>query len=620
MGAGILALAACGARPAAPRRASGGAQVGEVRLEGVSHVDRGELLSGLALVRARDLSQEFAGYLVTLDRERIRGLYYRRGFFSAAVQDRVAHRRDHIDVTFAVIEGPRARLVRVDVTGVPPSAPVTAAQLRAEVPLRDGAPFDYDAYDEARPALVTALQELGYASAQVTSLVLADRARAEAVIRLSVELGVRSTFGPISLDGIDGALAASVRARLRFAEGELFSPRKVEDTRADLYEMGRFSLVRIELTPSDTSPAVPVRLTLGESPPNDLRLGGGVGVTPVAYELRGQAVYGRAGWPTTLTNTRAELRPALVIQREDRRVQPRLDAIAGLDRLDLWLPRVRGTAEAAFTYLALEAYTDYGPRLRLGLRAPLVRRTIQANVGWQLQLLRFRDLDAAIDDATAARLGLDRVERLGFYEQSVTVELRDNPLDPRRGLYGELRLEEGTAAAGGAFAYVRVVPELRGYLSAGALTLALRGRVGATFGDLPVTQRFFAGGANSQRGFAERQLAPFASSTTTDGATRSVVYGGGASLELNAELRFPLFTVRELPIAGVAFADAADVTERHQDLELARPHLALGGGLRLGTPIGAVRFDLGVRVNRLGAEEPGAGRRYAYHLSIGEAF
>lgn len=614
-----FAGSACGSQPrivTTPQQA----KIGTVRFIGADHVDDHELRAGLGLIRAKKLGQSFAAYLVALDRQRIIGFYSRRGYFSAAVQSRIARAPSTVDVTFQIAEGKRARLARVDILGLPADAGITVAQLRAIIPLDDGDGFDYEAYDLARPALVAALQEQGYATARVTGQVLADREHAEAVIRLAIELGPLSRFGPIAIDGIEGELARSVRARLRFAEGEQYSPSKVEDTRADLYEYGRFSLVRIELEPNDGATAVPIRITLGLSPPNDLRIGGGIGVTTLAYELRGQAVYGRAGWPTTLTSARFELRPALVIQREDRSLQPRLDAIAGLDRVDLFWPRVRGVAEAAFTYLALEAYTDFGPRFRLGLRFPLYRRIINAQLGWELQLLKFRDLDSALDDATIARLGLDEEERLGFYEQTVSVELRDNPLAPRHGWYGELRIEEGTVAAGGAFPYLRLVPDLRGYLSLGPFTLAARGRLGLTYGTIPVTQRFFAGGANSQRGFAERQLAPFATRVDDSGSTRSVVYGGAAALELSAELRFPLFTIRELPLGGVVFIDAADVTETSAQLDPVRLHMASGAGLRVMTPIGAIRFDLGVRLNRTDLGEPRSGQRTTYHLSIGEAF
>lgn len=619
LGLCALAAAGCAAQPH-PRAPATPPAIGDIKVVGADHVDDDELRAGLGISRAKELGQTFAAYMVALDRQRIQGFYDRRGFFAAAVESEMERTPERVDITFSITEGPRAKLARVDIIGLPPDAGITVAELRAELPIEDGDDFDYDVYDLNRPRLVTALQEVGYATARVSGLVLADRERSEAVLRLTVDPGPVSTFGDITIEGVEGELAESVQARLRFSKGDRYSQQKVEDTRTDLYEYGRFALVRIELKPQDRNPVVPVHITLGVGPPNDLRLGGGVGANSLSYELRAQALYSRTGWPTTLTTTRLEFRPAAVLQRGElqsgaRKVDPRIDAIAGLDRVDLFLPRVRGTVEAAFTYLALEAYTDYGPRFRLGLRAPLFRRIVQGAVGWQLQLLQFIDY-GDLSDEIARDLGIDTPDRLGFYEQSIFIELRDNPILPRRGLYGELRFEEGTVAAGGEFNYVRILPDLRGYWSFGPLTLATRGRLGLILGDVPVTQRFFSGGGNSQRGFAERQLAPFVGNEEGD----SVVIGGAASLELSAELRFPLFHIRTLPIGGVLFTDAADVTETSDQLDPSDLHLASGAGLRALTPIGSVRFDVGVRLNRRGEGEPAQGGRFAYHLSIGEAF
>lgn len=616
-----LTTAGCAARTLA-RSPSPLLAIGDIALVGASSVDHNELRNGLGVVRAKELGQTFAAYMVALDRQRIKSYYDRRGFFSATVDSQIRRSGGHVDVRFSIAEGRRATLVRIDVIGLPAGIDISPAELRAQLPLADGDDFDYAIYERNQPKLVAALQDIGYANARVEGTVFADRSRAEVVVRLIIDAGPISTFGDVTLEGVDGELADSVRARLRFRPGDRYSQRKIEETRTDLYEYGRFQLVRIELKPNDLASVVPVLITLGLGPANDLRLGGGLGANTLSYEIRGQALYSRAGWPTTLTTTRLELRPAVVLERADQSsVDPRIDAIVGLDRVDLLFPRVRGTAEAAFTYLALEAYTDYGPRLRLDLRAPLYRRVVHAAIGWQLQLLQFRDYDK-LEASDIKKFSLGDVDRIGFFEQAITVELRDNPLMPKRGVYGELRIEEGTRAAGGEFTYVRILPDFRGYVSLGPITLAARGRLRlfvANADEIPVTQLFFAGGANSQRGFAERQLAPFLRQKQSEGG-RAVVIGGAASVELSAELRFPLFHIRTLPIGGVLFTDAADVTEEASDISLRHLHYASGAGLRAITPIGSVRFDVGVRLNRRGVEDPGGDSRFAYHLSIGEAF
>ena len=113
-----------------------------------------------------------------------------------------------------------------------------------------------------------------------------------------------------------------------------------------------------------------VTVTVSQAARHDLRLGGGVGLDPYAVEVRGRAVYSVAAWPWPTTTSRIELRPAMAIQRDDQSLSPRIDASASIDRLDFVRPRYTGAAEAAYSYLAVEAYTSRGPRLRLSARSP----------------------------------------------------------------------------------------------------------------------------------------------------------------------------------------------------------------------------------------------------------
>jgi outer membrane translocation and assembly module TamA len=70
----------------------------------------------------------------------------------------------------------------------------------------------------------------------------------------------------------------------------------------------------------------------------------------------------------------------------------------------------------------------------------------------------------------------------------------------------------------------------------------------------------------------------------------------------------------------VPFLDGADVTLTPGQLDLGDLHWAAGLGLRYDTLVGPIRFDVGYRLNRFGAEEPDPGDRLAFHLSMGQAF
>jgi dGTPase len=80
------------------------------------------------------------------------------------------------------------------------------------------------------------------------------------------------------------------------------------------------------------------------------------------------------------------------------------------------------------------------------------------------------------------------------------------------------------------------------------------------------------------------------------------------------------------PASGSCGDKACEPVPYPKALDLSKLHLAVGGGIRYRTVIGTIRFDLGVRLNRLevteadGTENPDPGSRIAYHFSIGEAF
>ena len=615
-------LAACGG--AQKIRTGDGKRV-QVTIEGNDSFDDETLIEGLSLTRLSAAGQGFDPYIVALDEDRVRGFYLVHGHFAAEVSSRFEERDGVIEVVFIVDEGPRAKLTRIDVAGLPEDPEFPPAELRDEleelIPIEIGDPFVYEPYEEVKPRLVAVLQRAGYCHARLEATVAADRVRHEAIIRLEFEPGQVCFFGEVTLEGVEGPVREAAVARVEVTEGRRYSTVELEETRNNLYEMGRFSIVRIEPDLTTEEPEIPVRIRVTTTNRHELRLGGGLGLDPGQSDIHGRAGYTLVGWPRPLTTTTAELRPALVLQHEDYDIDPRVEAVLGFERLDLLIPYLRGEAEASLAYLAVEAYTTFGPRFRLGLRYPIMHPELQVSAGWQIRYLEFLDLDPALDEADAAEYGVDEPYRLGFYEQSVILDLRDNPIDTRQGLFAEVRAEQGTIAAGGAFEYVRVTPELRGYVPVPlrGIVAAARVRTGGLFGDLPVTQRYLSGGASSHRGFPERRLAPTIT-RVVDGETESAPIGGAGMFEVSGELRVPIGTVQDFDLGAVAFLDGGDVTERYGDLDVTHLHWAAGLGLRVATVIGPVRLDVAYRLNRYGADEPLPGDRFAFHLSLGEAF
>jgi len=613
----VAALAGCGAQIAVHR--PGERYVADVVVRGNHAVDTDTLVDGLAVNRAVDEGRALDPYDLAQDVERIRGVYQRLGFFDVQVAPDVVHRGDATTAMFTIVEGPRAPLVRVDVVGLPRDPRVTAADVRALIATPDGEPFDYAAYDEAKPKVLALLQDAGYARAELDGTVIADRVHHQAVIRLTIAPGPRCTFGAVKVVGVTPALAGAVRARLAVHPGEPFSNTALTRTSSALYDLRRFSMVRVDADRDGTGATVPVTVSVVVAARHEARAGIGVGVDPLTYLLRPDLGYSVAGWPSPLTTFDADLQPAIATPHDFHDAELRIQALASLTRIDLFHPRVTGEAAVAAQYLTIEAYTSVGPRLRLGLSSPLGLPQLRAHVGWRAWALSFVNINPIVDTATRAAIGLDHVERVSMLDESLVADFRDNPLEPRRGVYAALRVAEAATALGSGYQYLQLEPDLRAYVTINGLVLSGHARAGLFVGDVPPTERYFSGGASTQRGFPERQLSPVATSTT-GGTTSSVVIGGGGMIETGFEARAPVAHLIGWPLELAIFFDGADVTATAGELDPSHLHWAAGAGVRLVTPYGPLRVDFGYRLNRYGAAEPLPGDRFAYQIGFGEAF
>ena len=137
---------------------------------------------------------------------------------------------------------------------------------------------------------------------------------------------------------------------------------------------------------------------------------------------------------------------------------------------------------------------------------------------------------------------------------------------------------------------------------------------------LPISERFFAGGNTTVRGFALDRLG---SPRTEAGGTidqDGFPQGGNAMVILNSELR-----IRVTPAIGiVTFLDAGNVYDRVEHVSLGRIRGGAGFGVRYNSPVGPLGFDIGFKLGErhfFGDEtNPQQEQLWALHFSFGQAF
>jgi translocation and assembly module TamA len=643
----LLAVAGCPGRTVKPR-IPGAVYLAKIEVEGNHAIEDDDLIPGLTIYRAHLEGRSVDPYQLSQDTKRIRGAFVRLGFFDVTVDSKIVRDDQAETVTFTVKEGKRSNALVV-FSGLPPELPED--YVRGKLELKSDGPFDYDLYDEGRDIVKALCEEVGYPYVVDDSVVTVEKSQYRAVASYRLDVGPRAAFGAITITGVpaDGDLMRAIRGRLAFREGTIYSPALLAETSRSLYELGRFSQVRIDVDRENVSDVIPVaiRVTL---PIGSLetRLGGGFGYEPLTYEARARGSLSFVPDEFPLQSYSIDARIAYTVDHGFEDFDPKGRILFGLQRLDFLRTRLTADLGAAFDYFTVEAYTAAGGLLRAGLSYPLAGRWLTMQLSWQLSYLFFSDLapllvkndsdlDGDIDDNDSpicpecARdrvdLGLNEPELNGRYEQALVADMRDNPIEPRKGMFLALRMTEGTILAGGTLNYLMLQPDFRGYYPIGSrFVLAGRVRGGAIFGDVPVTQRFFSGGAQNHRGFSARRLSPvitrFNAAIQLVGA---VEIGGSAFLEAGAEIRANIGTLAGFLVGTTLFLDAGDVGFSNDQLDVFDLHLAAGAGLFFKYGGFKIRVDVGKRINRypvdaLGNVHDGFYENMNIFLAVGETY
>ncbi|SYZ73365.1 putative Surface antigen (D15) [Candidatus Zixiibacteriota bacterium] len=192
---------------------------------------------------------------------------------------------------------------------------------------------------------------------------------------------------------------------------------------------------------------------------------------------------------------------------------------------------------------------------------------------------------------------------------NINRDYRDNPFVPAAGSLTSLRLEYAGGIMGGDenFIYAdaswsRYQHIWPGWISASRIKF---GRVQAfsTSANVPIDVRFYAGGANTVRGFPENGLGPALPDGTPEGGNYLVIG--------NQEFRYPIIG----KLWGSLFADMGNVFLAAQDIKWTNLAWSYGVGIQFISPAGPIRFDYARRI-RTKTILPG----HRFHFTILYAF
>jgi outer membrane protein assembly factor BamA len=427
-------------------------------------------------------------------------------------------------------------------------------------------------------------------------------------IDVVVDAGPRAILSDIVVEGADPEKPIVARA-IALKPGAPVDPGGLRQTRVNLYDSGLYRSVDVVLQPADggsqaaASTTAPVeqpviaRILVQERPRYRFRYGLAYTDEVVRPDQREQHLGGAAdlemrqliGVGSTI-GLSARLRQDFQVGR----LYVGSNRFFGLPlRSNLFFSRSReqtGSTEALpFVSDVTEIFAEQTYR---------VRRSVELRYGYGMGQNR----------TTIEAENVEFKVRVARLTSSGLIDRRDNPFDPTRGWFSVASVELSRPGLGSDISFLKGFLQHYQFVRIGerlVFASAVRTGLARTFEgqDLIPSERFFGGGPTTVRGYREDDLGP-----------RSILgdaEGGRGLLLLNEELRFPIYRW----VRGVGFVDLGNVYPMVGDISLGDLQIGVGVGLRLDTPVGLFRLDLGFPANPRPFDPT-----WRVHFGLGHAF
>ncbi len=583
------------------------------------------------------------------DVERLRILYHAHGFRGVVFTPEVVEHDDGtVSVTFGIDEGIPFRVGEVNLIGDTLPA---GLEFQESLPIVVGDPLSALLIEETSDSLTRRLRNLGYASADVFPGFFLPSNSDWATVSYRVELGPLTTIGPIEVAGNELLDESVILDRLPFGEGQLFRERQIREGQRSLHELDIVAraLVRPDTARIVSDSVLPIRVEVVEGDAHLVRTAGGLDSaeclnvegrwasrnffgggrilqaqarisnllasvlqsTPLCAQA-GTGDFGRVNWRVgadfnqpTFFSRRTNLLVGLFAERQSRK--------------NIFVRDAFGLAIGLTRTLDVSSFTNvrFRPELnRLAAAEAILCATFLACAPEDIEVLSGANWLSPV----AVSFNRDETDEL---------------FNPTRGFRGVVDLEFADGLTGSDYSYFRAFADGSLYSAIDRRTvLALRlraGRInpggfeglvspGQRFSEVvPPQKRFYGGGANSIRGFAQSTLGPRSLSIGVEELLRRVdagrapiclpaavrdltcdgspladssryqvrPIGGLATIEANAEVRFAL---GDGIWAGAAFVDVGQVWP--QGVTLDDLEVTPGVGVRYNALFGPIRLDV----------------------------
>lgn len=542
----------------------------------------------------------YSSELVNLDLKRLIAIYQSEGFIDAKATLLpliINHNKKTVKIVVSIEEG---NPILVDTVSFHVNANLSinkvdsiSKKISSRLSLQKNKRFrDQDLLEDIQ-ILEDAFQNLGYVYVKVEYDLTLNLEQSITSIKYTINPGELCYVGKTTIDGNKRVSEKLIRRQLSFKEGELYNKSMLVKTRENLYSLQLFKVASVlPNTNIDTlNNLIPVNIYLEESNRFSSKFGLGYGTEDrfrAFAELNFKGFLGAA----RRLNLLFKHSGIMPYSANLRWIQPHFIVKNSSIILNPFIERKSEPGYEIRTY---------------GLNIPI---NYQINKELSTTLTYYyENVKQTIEEGD--NLVIDPEEKNFLYNKSgILISALFNSskpqFSPSEGTYLSVGYKLNGYLFGGKFNYGRLWSEFRQYQEVGSIVLAFRAMIGGVHSHdesqfVPVEDRFYSGGSNSVRGWNRSELGPKRESGTP--------LGGKSIIEANIEARFPLFWL----ISGVVFVDTGNVWKDSFRFPLKDLAYAAGGGIRIKTPIGPIRLDIGFPI---GNEK----KSPQFFISVGQAF
>ena len=556
----------------------------------------------------------FSEAFVRRDIATIKDLYEANGFRDAKVTSRSVDnykgRAGDLAEFFTIVEGPQYLIATLDIKG---AKQLDLTKTRGSLSSQAGQVFSEFNVASDRETIIRQYEQNGFPNATFEWNSKPGPRPYTFDLQFVIDEGQQQFVREVVISGLETTRRELVDKQLDLKPGSPLSPTAMSDIQRKLYDLGIFSQVDMAIqNPDGDEDRKYVLYDIDEARRYSIttgfglqfaRIGGSNAVTDLSDPGGAPGVVPRVSLAISRLN--------LFGRGQTLTLQGVLSTLQKRAVLNYFVPKIFNAPKLDATFSIL--YDDtYDVRTFQSKRAEATWKLTQ-HVSKPITIFYdFTYRQVGVSDLKINPLLLPQLAqsvRVGIAEINFIQDRRDDPLDAHKGIYNTINVGLATKAFGSQTSFARILARNATYHPLGSkLVLARETQVGfqpafaippnTEAGDpIPLAERFFAGGGNTDRGFPENQAGPRDTLT-------GFPLGGSAMFFNNTELRFPLYGAN---INGVLFEDAGNVyssigaisfrVEQRNPQDFDYMNHAVGFGIRYKTPIGPLRLDLADSLN-----------------------